>query len=128
HRSVALHQDRESRLVTTADVVRQQLPVGPSRPITQRPAQVLEDPVQLSGRHVLPFVGLDCPLSYYYPHRLGLIPVFSTGGADNTAQLGSRARRRQEKPVRPVSRPGRRADKELEPIPGARPLREQIIP
>jgi hypothetical protein len=53
-----LHKGPKSRLVTTADVVLQQLLIGQSCaiPQTHRPAKVLDNPAQLSGRHITSLV------------------------------------------------------------------------
>jgi hypothetical protein len=53
-----LHKGRKSHLVTTADVVLQQLLIGQSCPIPhkRRPAKVLDKPAQLSGRHITSLV------------------------------------------------------------------------
>ena len=53
-----LHKGRKSRLVTTADVVLQQLLIGQSCPIPQkhRPAKVLDNPARSSGRHITSLV------------------------------------------------------------------------
>ena len=64
------HQGFESRLITAADVVRQQLPIGQPGAIPQKhgPAKALDDPTHLAGRHVLSFTAGDGrPLPYYYP-------------------------------------------------------------
>ena len=54
HRPMPLNNGRKCRLVTTADVVLQQLPIGQSCPIPQkhRPAKVLDDLAHLVGRHL----------------------------------------------------------------------------
>jgi hypothetical protein len=55
---MTLHKGHKSRFVTTADVVLQQLPVGSSCSIPQkpRPAKVLDNPAPLSGRHIASLV------------------------------------------------------------------------
>src|SRR5579864_8850031 len=59
-----LHKGRKSRLVTTADVVLQQLPIGQPYAIPQkhRPAKVLDNPAQLSGRHIASLVAAKLAL------------------------------------------------------------------
>src|SRR5262245_7893727 len=75
---MALHQDCKSRRVTAADVVLQQLPIGPTGAIAQqhRPAKVLDDPVHLAGRHALSFVGDMSPSHLLLPADGGLIHSF----------------------------------------------------
>src|SRR5262249_21432521 len=59
-----LHKGCKSRHVTTADVVFQQLPIGPTRTIPQkhRPAKVLDDTAHLADRHALSLVGATVAL------------------------------------------------------------------
>jgi hypothetical protein len=48
------HEGRESRLITPADEVFQQLPIGQTRSLSEkdRPAKVLDDPAYSAGRHL----------------------------------------------------------------------------
>jgi hypothetical protein len=64
-----MHKGCKSRPITAADVVLQQLPIGQSRTIPQNPAKMLDDPAQLSGRHVLSFVGATAALHLYTTRR-----------------------------------------------------------
>src|SRR4029077_5891575 len=68
HQSMPLHKVGRSRLITTADVVLQQLLIGQSCPIAQkhRPAKVLDNPAPLSGRHIASLVAAKFALYLYY--------------------------------------------------------------
>jgi hypothetical protein len=61
---MTLHKGRKSCFVTTAEVVLQQLPIGPSCSIPQkpRPAKVLDNPAPLSGRHIASLVAAKLAL------------------------------------------------------------------
>jgi hypothetical protein len=61
HRPMPSHEGCKSRLVTAADVVIQQLPIGLSGAIAQNPAKVMDDSAQLSGHHVPPVLRLRSP-------------------------------------------------------------------
>src|SRR5262245_57365843 len=71
-----LDQRRESRVVMTADVFLEQLPI--SQPIAQQhhPAQPLDNPIQLPSRHVRSLLGFRRRLPYYYLELHGLIHDF----------------------------------------------------
>src|SRR5438045_804445 len=91
-----LHKGRQSRLVTTAEVVLQQLPIGPSCPIPQkhRPAKVLDNLAQLSSRHVPSFGGLGHLSTLLLPARAQIDPCFSSTGRSSSrtaanCQIGS---------------------------------------
>jgi hypothetical protein len=65
-----MHEGRKGRLVTAAEVVLQQLPVGQPRtvPQQQRPAEVQHDLARLAARHALSFTVAPIALyAYYYP-------------------------------------------------------------
>src|SRR5258708_6340483 len=76
-----LHQCREGRLVTAADVVGQELAIGPSSADSQkRPlANVLHDLAGLAGRHVSSFVGATVAL-YRITTRSGPFDTLSLYG------------------------------------------------
>src|SRR5262249_33501957 len=81
HRAMPPHQGRKSRLIATADVVLQQLPIGQSRPIPQHHAtKVLEDLARLAGRHVLSFVGRWSPAILLLPAQKEFDPRLSEMG------------------------------------------------
>ena len=77
HRAVPPHQGCKSRLVTAAEVVLQQLPIGQPRPIPQkhRPAKVLDDLAHLAGRHVVSLVRATLAL-YLTTTRTGPFDAF----------------------------------------------------
>src|SRR5260370_10746355 len=76
HRSMPQHQGGERRLVTTAEVVLHQLPIGAPCPVApHRPAKVLDNPVQLFGGHVRSLGGFASS-RILVPARLRLIHVF----------------------------------------------------
>ena len=63
HRAMPPHEDCQSRLITAADEVFQQLTIGQTRSLLEkdRPAQVLDDPAYSAGRH-LDFLAKSTPL------------------------------------------------------------------
>src|SRR5262249_45751598 len=82
HRSMPMHQGCKSRLVTAADVVRQQFLIGQPPTVSQKhpPSKVLEYPPHLAGRHVLSFVGRRSPSILLLPAGGGLIHYSGWGG------------------------------------------------
>src|SRR5262249_47945228 len=64
HRSMPLDKGRKRRLITTADEVLQQLPIGEPCPIPQkhRPAKVVDTRALLPGRHIASLVATKLDL------------------------------------------------------------------
>jgi hypothetical protein len=58
------HKGCKSRLVTAANIILQELPIGQPRTVTQkhRPAKVLDDLTHLARRHVVFLVGAKVAL------------------------------------------------------------------
>jgi uncharacterized protein (TIGR02996 family) len=97
HRTMPPHQGCQSRLVTTAEVVHQQLPIGQPRPLAQkhRPAQVLENLAHLAVRHGVSLVQATLAL-YGTITRTGSFDAFfgCAPGANQSLQQKGPARRR----------------------------------
>jgi hypothetical protein len=73
-----LHEHRNGRLIAPADVLRHQLRIGHFHAVAHQecPAQILDNAVQLSGRHEASQWALLAS-NFLLPARFELIPVFS---------------------------------------------------
>jgi hypothetical protein len=91
HRPMPLHKGCESRLVTAADVVLQQLAIGQARTVPQDAAEVLHDPVHRAGCHVPSFAGATLTVYLITTRRRRFDTRLSLTGAADTTGCGGQA-------------------------------------